>query len=132
MVSFSPFNYLHVRGWLDVAEGSMIRMGVEQVQRDGDVVILTPVWHRDCALVIKIFSLVFLFLFSYLNVDEVPLLAVIESELVLLGSESLVVVDQSLNLVYTIKPDYCVFSVLVFHPTQLEGLKNPSRKILFT
>ena len=82
----------------------MIRMGVEQVQRDGDVVILTPVWHRDCALVIKIFSLVFLFLFSYLNVDEVPLLAVIESELVLLGSESLVVVDQSLNLVYTIKP----------------------------
>ena len=98
MVSFSPFNYLHVRGWLDVAEGSMIRMGVEQVQRDGDVVILTPVWHRDCALVIKIFSLVFLFLFSYLNVDEVPLLAVIESELVLLGSESLVVVDQSLNL----------------------------------
>jgi len=57
-------------------------MGVEQVQRDGDVVILTPVWHRDCAL----------------NVDEVPLLAVIESELVLLGSESLVVVDQSLNL----------------------------------
>ena len=98
MVSFSPFNYLHVRGWFDVAEGSMIRMGVEQVQRDGDVVILTPVWHRDCALVIKIFSLVFLFLFSYLNVDEVPLLAVIESELVLLGSESLVVVDQSLNL----------------------------------
>ena len=71
-------------------------------------------------------------MFFYLNVDEVPLLAVIESELVLLGSESLVVVDQSLNLVYTIKPDYCVFSVLVFHPTQLEGLKNPSRKILFT
>jgi len=74
--------HLHVRGWLDVAEGSMIRMGVEQVQRDGDVVILTPVWHRDRAL----------------NVDEVPLLAVIESELVLLGSKSLVVVDQSLNL----------------------------------
>ena len=36
----------------------MIRMCVEQVQRDGDVVILTPVWHRDCALVINIFSLV--------------------------------------------------------------------------
>ena len=104
MVSFSPFNYLHVRGWLDVAEGSMIRMGVEQVQRDGDVVTLTPVWHWDRALVIKMFYLVVLFLFSYLNVDEVPLLAVIESELVLLGSESLVVVDQSLNLVYTIKP----------------------------
>ena len=44
------------------------------------------------------FYLVVLFLFSYLNVDEVPLLVVIESELVLLGSESLVVVDQSLNL----------------------------------
>ena len=68
MVSFSPFNYLHVRGWLDVAEGSMIRMGVEQVQRDGDVVILTPVWHRDCALVIKIFSLVFLL--SYPTLPE--------------------------------------------------------------
>jgi len=74
--------HLHVWGWLDVAEGRMIRMCVEQVQRDGDVVILTPVWHRDRAL----------------NVDEVPLLAVIESELVLLGSKSLVVVDQSLNL----------------------------------
>ena len=68
MVSFFPFNYLHVRGWLDVAEGSMIRMGVEQVQRDGDVVILTPVWHRDRALVIKIFSLVFLF--SYPTLPE--------------------------------------------------------------
>ena len=74
-------------------------MGVEQVQRDGDVVILTPVWHRDRALVIKMFYLVVLFLFSYLNVDEVPLLVVIESELVLLGSESLVVVDQRLHLV---------------------------------
>ena len=68
MVSFSPFNYLHVKGWLDVAEGSMIRMGVEQVQRDGDVVILTPVWHRDCALVIKILSLVFLL--SYPTLPE--------------------------------------------------------------
>ena len=58
MVSFFPFNYLHVRGWLDIAEGSMIGMCVEQVQRDGDVVILTPVWHRDCALVIKMFSIV--------------------------------------------------------------------------
>ena len=124
MVSFFPFNYLHVWGWLDVAEGRMIRMCVKQVQRDGDVVILTPVWHRDRALVIKMFYLVVLFLFSYLNVDEVPLLVVIESELVLLGSESLVVVDQSLNLVYTIKPDYCIFSVLAFHPTQLEGLKK--------
>jgi len=57
-------------------------MSVEQVQRDGDVVVLTPVWHRDCAL----------------NVDEVPLLAVVESKLILLWSESLVVVDQSLNL----------------------------------
>jgi hypothetical protein len=74
--------HLHVRGWLDIAEGRMIGMGVEQVKRDGDVVILTPVWHRDCAL----------------NVDEVPLLAVVECKLVLLGSEPLVVVDQSLNL----------------------------------
>ena len=68
MASFFPFNYLHVWGWLDVAEGRMIRMCVEQVQRDGDVVILTPVWHRDCALVIKIFSLVFLL--SYPTLPE--------------------------------------------------------------
>jgi len=74
--------HLHVRGWLDVAEGSMIRMGVEQVQRDGDVVILTPVWHRDRAL----------------NIDEVPLLAIVESKFVLLGGETLVVVEQGLNL----------------------------------
>ena len=39
-----------------------------------------------------------MFLF-YLNVDEIPLLAVIESEFVLLGGESLVVVEQGLNLV---------------------------------
>ena len=52
MVSFFPFNYLHVRCWLDIAEGRMIRMGVEKVQGDGDVVSLTPVWHRDRALVI--------------------------------------------------------------------------------
>jgi len=37
-------------------------------------------------------------LFSYLNVDKVPLLAVVESKLILLWSESLVVVDESLNL----------------------------------
>ena len=109
---------LHVRGWLDIAERSMIGMSVEQVQRDGDVVVLTPVWHRDCALMIKISVLSFLvwfdmlvygmlyeilwFVFSthvlHLNVDEVPLLAVVESKLILLWSESLVVVDQSLNL----------------------------------
>ena len=58
MLFFFPFNYLHVRCWLDIAEGRMIRMGVEKVQGDGDVVILTPVWHRDRALVIKIFFLV--------------------------------------------------------------------------
>lgn len=60
----------------------MIGMGVEQVQRNGDVVVLTPVWYRNCAL----------------NVDEVPLLAVVECKLVLLGSEPLVVVNQSLHL----------------------------------
>ena len=38
-------------------------------------------------------------MFYYLNVDEVPLLAVVESKLVLLGSESLVVVNQRLHLV---------------------------------
>ena len=39
-------------------------------------------------------------MFVYLNVDDVPLLAVVESKLVLLGSESsLVLVDQNLNLV---------------------------------
>ena len=80
----------------------MIGMGVEQVQRNGDVVVLTPVWYRDCALVYKFVS----FsppMFCYLNVDEVPLLAVVECKLVLLGSEPLVVVNQSLHLVYTIK-----------------------------
>ena len=80
----------------------MIGMGVKQVQRNGDVVVLTPVWYRDCALVYKCVS----FsppMFCYLNVDEVPLLAVVECKLVLLGSEPLVVVNQSLHLVYTIK-----------------------------
>ena len=42
-------------------------------------------------------------IFSYLNVDEVPLLAIIECKFVFLGCKSLVVVKQSLNLVYTIK-----------------------------
>ena len=37
-------------------------------------------------------------MFLYLNVDKVPLLAVIESEFVFLGSQSLVVVEQGLNL----------------------------------
>ena len=42
-------------------------------------------------------------IFSYLNVDKVPLLAIIECKFVFLGCKSLVVVKQSLNLVYTIK-----------------------------
>ena len=37
-------------------------------------------------------------MFLYLNVDKVPLLPVIECEFVFLGSESLVVVEQGLNL----------------------------------
>ena len=49
-----------------------------------------------------VWYVVFWFVFSthvlHLNVDEVPLLAVVESKLILLWSESLVVVDQSLNL----------------------------------
>lgn len=78
---FTHFD-LHVRGWLDIAEWRMVGVSVEQVQRDWDVVVLTPVWHRDRTL----------------NVDKVPLLAVIESEFVFLGSQSLVVVEQGLNL----------------------------------
>ena len=134
MIFFFPFNYLHVRGWLDIAEGPMIGIGVQQVKWDGDVEILTPVWHRDRALGVNI---VFLWygmawycpglqfcvlsfppMFVYLNVDDVPLLAVVESKLVLLGSESLVVVDQNLNLVtQSSQVNRWVFSVLVFHPT---------------
>ena len=75
----------------------MVGVSVEQVQRDWDVVVLTPVWHRDRTLVIKI-GLSFPSMFLYLNVDKVPLLAVIESEFVFLGSQSLVVVEQGLNL----------------------------------
>ena len=79
----------------------MIGVSVEQVQRDWDVVVLTPIWHRDCALVLRFesrFSASFPSMFLYLNVDEVPLLAIIESEFVFLGSQSLVVVEQGLNL----------------------------------
>ena len=68
-------------------------------------------------------------MFSYLNVDEVPLLAVVECKLVLLGSESLVVVDQSLNLVYTIKPGECVLVVQKSRP--LLCLFNPSLREFF-
>lgn len=74
--------HLHVRGGFDKTERRMVGVSVEQVQGDWDVVVLTPVWHRDCAL----------------NIDEVPLLAIVESKFVLLGGETLVVVEQGLNL----------------------------------
>ena len=76
----------------------MVGVGVEQVQRDWDVVVLTAVWHRDCALVLSRFVVSFPSMFLYLNVDEVPFLAVVESEFVFLGRKSLVVVEQGLNL----------------------------------
>ena len=41
----------------------------------------------------------FLVVFLYLNIDEVPLLAIVESKFVLLGGETLVVVEQGLNLI---------------------------------
>ena len=72
-------------------------MSVEQVQGDWDVVVLTPVWHRDCAL--AGFQVFFRVVFLYLNIDEVPLLAIVESKFVLLGGETLVVVEQGLNLI---------------------------------
>jgi len=70
--------HLHIRGRLDVAERCMIGVCVEEVQRDWDVVVLTPIGHRDRTL----------------NIDEVSLLSIVECELVLLRAESLVVVDQ--------------------------------------
>jgi len=57
--SWSSSSHLHVRGWLDIAKGCMIGVSVEQVQRDWDVVVLTPIWHRDRALVVSIFFVFF-------------------------------------------------------------------------
>ena len=42
--------HLHIRGRLDVAERCMIGVCVEEVQRDWDVVVLTPIGHRDRTL----------------------------------------------------------------------------------
>ena len=41
----------------------------------------------------------FLVVFLHLNIDEVPLLAIVESKFVLLGGETLVMVEQGLNLI---------------------------------
>ena len=46
--------------------------------------------------ILGLFLVVFLY---YLNIDEVPLLAIVESKFVLLGGETLVVVEQGLNLI---------------------------------
>ena len=93
--SLSP--HLHIRGRLDVAERCMIGVCVEEVQRDWDVVVLTPIGHRDRTLG-RTLSIFCLYYKTYLNIDEVSLLSIIECELVLLRAEALVVVDQGLNL----------------------------------
>ena len=46
----NPSPHLHIRGRFDVAERCMIGVCVEEVQRDRDVVVLTPIGHRDRTL----------------------------------------------------------------------------------
>jgi len=38
--------HLHVRGWLHKGQRSMVRVGVQQPQRYGDVVCLSLIWDR--------------------------------------------------------------------------------------
>ena len=60
-------------------------------------------------------------MFFYLNVDEVPLLAVVESKLVLLWSESLVVVEQSLHLITQSSQvkEFLVSQYFIQHPESI-------------
>ena len=69
---------LHVRGRLDEGEGRVVGVGVQQGHGDGDVVGLALVGHGNGAH----------------KMQQLPLPPVVEHELVQLGGEALVVVQQ--------------------------------------
>ena len=73
---------LHVRRRLDESEGGVVGVSVEQSERYGDVVVLALVRHWDRPH----------------QVQQLPLTAVVEDELLSLGSQALVVMDQSLHV----------------------------------